>query len=196
MRHPYNTGLGSHEYEWRRRLDGIDYAESERGIVFAHDVCNSLCDYRATLVMQKAECVYSELPWKSGWDTFHARAEVQPSGKHEDFVKAVKSLLMMLGKPAFIVCSKQDAEFLSDKKPCPIMLNGKRAWLAVYNVKDIPQVGDTLNLVRYLAGTYRSVYDFGCGYGNALREFEYFVGSDIDGKCLKFIEMEMLHGRS
>ena len=46
--------------------------------------------------------------------------------------------------------------------------------------------------MEQLAQRYRGVYDFSCGYGNALRPFGYIIGSDIDKKCLDYIAREIL----
>ena len=193
---PYNTGLAQAEVALRAQLAEITHAASERGVVFAHAIGTPFTAGQAKIISRCA-CIYCELPWVSGWALFHQRAGVDPVSSYADYIKAVAELLAEFRKPAFIVCSKRSATILSQPPLRPIGLNGGRAWLAVAYVEGGPDLplrtpASTEELLGWLAGRFPSVYDFGCGYGNALRRFSYFVGSDIDKKCLDYIARELL----
>ena len=191
IRSPYNTGLNRAEVALRAQLGEIAYAASERGVVFAHAVGTPFSAGK-TAIIDRAACLYCELPWRDGWSVFHERARIAPAGNYVDYLGAVERLLASFRKPAFIVCSKAAAGILAQHPVRPITLNGGRAWLAASYVEDVPAAVTTEALLTVLAGRYPSVYDFGCGYGNALRRFGYFVGSDIDKKCLDYIARELL----
>lgn len=188
---PYNTGLKRGDYSaLRAQLGEVSHASSARGAVFAHAVGTPLSLGQAAII-SGAACLYCELPWPQGWPVFHERAGV-PMGSYADYLAAVAGLLGTFRKPAFIVCSKSAAAVLAQHPVRPIGLNGDRAWLAASYVDEVPDAGTTEALLEALADRYPSVYDFGCGYGNALRPFGYFVGSDIDRKCLDYIARELL----
>jgi hypothetical protein len=189
---PYNTGLKRGDYSaLRAQLGETSQASSPRGVVFAHAVERPLTDHETTIVSQVG-CIYCELPWPQGWPVFHERAGVAPAGSYADYVAAVARLLARFAKPSFIVCSKAAAAVLAQHPARPIGLNGDRAWLAASYVEDVPDAVTTEALLTLLGGQYPSVYDFGCGYGNALHGFGFFVGSDIDCKCLDYISRTLL----
>jgi SAM-dependent methyltransferase len=131
-------------------------------------------------------------PRPASGDTFYQRAGVEPRD-HADYLAALRKLILhRFGKPAFIVGAKRDAAALADEPVRPVSLNGRPAWLAISGGGRTPQCRTTDELLAQLARSYRSVYDFGCGYGAALRPFSYFIGSDIDRKCLAYVQRELL----
>jgi hypothetical protein len=188
---PYNTALnrsGAGLEGLRAQLGEVNCVASEKGVVFRHDMLAPLTVGEQALIGQ-AEVIYSDLPWPAGWPMFHARAGVEPSGSYDDYVGAVEALLGWAGKPWFIVCGKRAAERLAPAAMRPINHRGDKVWLAASGEAGATDSGE---LVAELARQYRSIYDFSCGYGNALRLFSYFVGSDIDRKCLDYIARELL----
>jgi len=181
---PYNTALASSIPAVRAELTDTKFAFSDRGVVFAHDILEPLPEVMDRLIGSRVECLYAETPWVAGSATFYERAGLAPK-PHAEYVSAVERLIEHFGKPAFIVCSKRDAAALGEAVS-PIVLNGERAWLARAGGGTIE--ADTVETLRArLAERYAGVYDFSCGYGNALGEFSFFVGSDIDQKCLDYI---------
>jgi hypothetical protein len=191
MKEPYNSALKSQAWRGRDSLGETAFAESARGLVFAHSIIDPMPDDKFALIQAKAECVYGEIPWPAGSPVFYERAGVAPH-PHGDLALAAKALIDALAKPTFIIASKRDAPlFAAD--PRPILINGGDAWLAISHAdRAPPPCRTTTELLAWLAGEYRSVYDFCCGYGVALRRFAYFIGSDIDRKCLRYIEREWL----
>jgi hypothetical protein len=185
----YNSALKGREWLGRDHLTEIDFAESERGMVFAHNICEPLPEAMAALIESRAECLYSEVPWPAARDTFYRRAGVTPR-PHGEYQAAVKAILDRFNKPAFIVAAKRDAMALADEVH-PIILYGDPGWLAISRGR-APEYRTNQDLVAQLAKAYRSVYDFSCGCGVALRPFAYFIGSDIDRKCLAYVQRELL----
>lgn len=194
----YNTALKSRMRDAALRpvLGETSFARSRRGVVFAHDVCAPLPARFERLIGERCACIYSEPAWKPGWVKFHARAGVADYGNYDDYPYRIKALIDHFAKPSFVVCSRAVSELLAPGMTRAIKLYGHAdVWLAIANV-EMPAAAGNVELVADLAARYRSVYDFSCGYGAALRPFEFFVGSDIDKKCLNYIERELLpYGR-
>jgi hypothetical protein len=189
---PYNTALKGPGWSGRENLEEIELADSPIGTVFAHNILDPLPEPWAELIEKNAECVYSEIPWPAARDTFYLRSGLAPR-PHGEYVAAVKAIVDRFRKPSYIVASKRDAFALADQPVRPIMHNGYQAWLAIaHAVQPTPDCVGTPELRAWLGQTYRSVYDFSCGYGAGLRPFEHFIGSDIDRKCLAYVARELL----
>ena len=167
---PYNSALKGPLWPGREQLSEIGFAESARGMIFAHNICDPLPEPMAERIMRCADCVYCEIPWPASGETFYQRAGAEP---------------------AFLVGAKRDALALADDAVQLVSLNGRPAWLAISGA-GVAGYGTTDELLTQLARVYRGVYDFGCGYGAALRLFAYFIGSDIDRKCLAYVQRELL----
>jgi hypothetical protein len=192
MRRPYNTAIkGGGNLKIRDGLSETDHAHSGRGTVFAHNVFEPFAPRQEKLIRERAACIVSDLVWKAGWPVFHQRAGTVPYGNHSDYLYLVRALLNHFAKPSFIVCSRAAAELIGERQR-PIKRFGGNVWLAVAHTDDDPEAASMEALPAALAARYPSAYDFGCGYGNLLRPFGYFVGSDIDRKCLAYIAQEML----
>ena len=193
---PYNSALAVSAWPGRDALSETRFAETGRGMVFAHDVCEPLADELFARIEAQADCVYSEIPWPAGGAAFYRRAgcDVRP---HGDMVLAVKARIVdPLRKPSFIIASKRDARFLAADAVQPCALNGRPAYLAIVNAEPPPPCPTTRELLAWLGRRYRSVYDFSCGFGGSLKHFAYAIGSDIDQKCLNYVEWEILNGGS
>jgi hypothetical protein len=189
---PSNSALKGAVWPGRELLIDTSFAETSRGMVFVHNVCEPLPEPTADRIARRAECVYCEIPWPAAGETFYQRAGVTPEA-HGVYVAAVKAMLERFQKPAFIVGSKRDAVALSDQAIRLVGLNGRPAWLAISRTKaPAPEARTTGELLAHLASVYGAVYDFGCGYGASLRPFAYFIGSDIDRKCLAYVARELL----
>jgi hypothetical protein len=195
---PYNTGLREQGGEWpgRADLEETRFAETPRGMVFAHDIIDALPADKLALIRKRADCLYSEIPWVAGAGRFYYRAGLK-GRPHRDYVQALAGLIENFMKPAFIVGAKADTRILAQGSISLIALNRRPAWLAVaYADRPPPECHATSDLLAWLGATYRGVYDFSCGYGGALAYFAYAVGSDIDAKCLNYVERKILNGRN
>jgi hypothetical protein len=189
---PYNSALKGGDWPGRQALAETDFAESPRGMVFAHNLFDPLPAARAEAV-RRMECVYSEIPWPAGDVTFYQRAGL-PQRPHAAYVAAAKALIDGLKKPSFIIAAKRDAMILATDEVRLVTLRGRPACLAIAYAGERPPRAavDTADILAWLAGAYRSVYDFSCGYGAGLKPFAAFVGSDIDRRCLTYVAQELL----
>jgi hypothetical protein len=189
---PYNSALKGAIWPGRELLIDTSFAETSRGMVFAYNVCEPMHPELIAHIGLRSQCLYCEIPWPAAGETFYRRAGVTPEA-HAVYVAAVKAILERFQKPAFIVGSKRDAVALSDQAIRLVGLNGRPAWLAISRTKaPVPEARTTGELLAHLASVYGAVYDFGCGYGASLRPFAYFIGSDIDRKCLAYVAREIL----
>jgi hypothetical protein len=190
---PYNTALKGEnfEFEGRNSLSETEWFENERGIIFAHDLCRKPTPEMME-AYRKAECIISEPAWPHGYKTFAQRARTTQSGSYGTYLKAIRQLVLTLRVPSFITGSMTHALALQPDLITTIKLNGPEVALAVWNEPVLPLARDSWELVNALSCRYRSVLDFSCGYGRIFRPFRYFIGSDIDKKCLGYIKTEIM----
>jgi hypothetical protein len=192
---PVNTALKNRHftYEGRAQLGHTVLFENDRGVIFRNDVSQEPIDDKLTL-MRRANCVCSIVAWQHGYPIFAARAGVQQTGSHRDYVMGIRRLVETLKLPAYIVTSKRDAKAMEPDVIRPITLFNEPAVLAEWMPPDtftaLSERGE--DLAAELATRYRAVLDPCCGYGGILRPFRYFVGADIDTKCLNYIEREIM----
>lgn len=196
--YPYNTALKSPRFDYagRDKLDRLQYVNTNRGMVFAHDMCKPLPEVRMNVIRERCQCVYTEIPWMAGWGIFHERAGKSPSNGYGFFVDAIKRLIDELQKPSFVVCSKAIVNRLNPPEVLPIRLHTTHACLGLWNSPHMEGVETVPALLNRLGQDYESAYDPCCGYGNGLRPFKYFVGSDIDEKCLAYVNAKILINES
>ena len=192
VRTPYNTALKSEKITPCGR---VTFSSTNKGVVFYHDVCYPLSSLITYYIANRAGCIYSEIAWRDGYPKFKERAGVFNDSSYIDYWTGVKSMINTLSLPAFIPCSKTFADFACPNYTNKIRLNGYDVLLAVWNYS-VVSAYTTTELLKILGEKFNSVYDFSCGYGNALRNFEYCIGSDIDAACLEYVSREILHGRS
>jgi hypothetical protein len=189
---PYNTALKigcRREFE-RDSLPEVEWYENDRGIIFQHDVCLKP-KRRMLAAYRKAECVCTDLAWTHGYEAFAVRAQIKQSGDHAAYVCAIGKLVKTLKLPSFVIAGWSFVKALSPDLITSLELNERPAALAVWNA-ELPSASTDAELIAELAKRYRSVADFCCGYGRALRAFSWFVGSDIDKKCLGYIKTEIM----
>ena len=158
---------------------------SPRGIALVHDVTSGPLpsDY------QNCDVFYMDPPWRSGYDTFAARAGVLVPPYH-DFMDALVHAIPP-DVPAVVVTGRHAAMHFGPKfRPFPVQLN-EHAAVAYSRGFDASEAVNTEQVGRRLAATYQRVGDPCCGYGNAARWFveagKRFVVSDINPSCIGYI---------
>lgn len=194
---PYNSALKSSRRDGARNLfKQTSFYQNERGVIFHHDLCTPLSLQKRTCYAQ-AKCVVSDLAWPAGFKRFADRAGVEQCGPHSRYIAAVRELVDTLAVPTFLTCSQRDARALSAQLITTIELNGQNVPLARFHEEQdyAPRSQEMDSLCLELAARYDSVLDFSCGYGNTLRAFRYFIGSDIDKHCLYYIQKEIMQCR-
>ena len=191
--HPYNSALKAHPAEIKRRetLESVELFSNLRGTVFFHDMSVPFKESEMT-VINGADCIYSHLAYPAGMKAFADRADYEQKGTHNQYLQAVKTLIDELRKPTFIVCSEKAANKLRPHKTRQIRLYKTMEVLACWEDYADEKHKTADEVSTYLSRRYNSVYDFSCGYGRSIREFDSIIGSDIDKKCLGYIKSEIL----
>ena len=190
---PFNSAMKSltNEPSMRDELSEIERFQNERGAVFFHDMNIPFKQWQLDIV-ERAECIHSQLSWPSGMTVFAERANHKQLGSHGQYLLSIKAMIERLKKPTFLICSKSWQNKLQPHDTQPIKLYGHDVLLAIYfDTRGIISK-DTEQLTRELSSRYKSVYDFSCGYGLSIRPFGYIAGSNIDKKCLDYIRKEIL----
>ena len=188
---PYNTALKS--YVSPLNSGHVELAATPRGMVFYHDICEPLGNDILYLIRQNVQCIYSEPSWRGGFQSFKERANNYNENSYADYLNGIRALIVTLSIPTFLVCGKKEIKRLRPLFINRIQLNGHGAWLGIWNFKDISG-GNTVEFINDLSSIFFSVYDFSCGFGSALHNFMYSVGSDINCTCLSYVSKEILHG--
>jgi hypothetical protein len=163
-----------------------------RSMAFVRDVT------QGPLSEEYASCdlLYTDLPWRSGWGRYQARAgERSKSVDWLPFMAHVRHLIEGWGKPAVIVTGAHARSYLpaaSQELPVRMPVAGRQQAVAyVYNAGFTADWDDTSDLLDYLAARFGRVGDFCAGYGWAPRAFVRaggtFVASDINARCIGYI---------
>jgi hypothetical protein len=153
---------------------------------------------RGALPDEYASCdvLYSDLPWRSGYARYQARAGANRSAVSWDyFMGAVSGLLGNWTKPAVIVTGAHARHALppaSQELPVRMPVAGRQQAIAyIYNAGFTVEWDGTEELLAYLAARFNRVGDFCAGYGRAPRAFVRgggsFVASDINPLCIGYI---------
>lgn len=158
---------------------------STRGVALVHDVTSGPLpsDY------SRCDVFYTDPPWRSGYDTFAARAGVLVPSYHDFMDALVHSIPKDV--PAVVVTGKHAAmHFGPHFRPFPIQLH-EHAAVAYSRGFDASGMTEAEQVGRSLASAYGCVGDPCCGYGNAARWFveagKRFVVSDINPNCVGYI---------
>ncbi|MAF42998.1 MAG: hypothetical protein CMI54_02340 [Parcubacteria group bacterium] len=178
----YHSALkGSIVYD----VSGTAFYEGKNFSVFQYDLIAEKIPSRGL----KADCVYAEPPYPSGFAVFNERAGASGARTYDDLAGAISKIIES-GQPTYITLGKTLLKKLPEPKgTIEVMLNGLGSEVAYWGT-DIRPVGRTTkDVVVDLARRYGSMWDFCCGYGDCLVNFmasggEYAVGSDYDNKCV------------
>ncbi len=178
----YHSAL-SQELDVKKELDRFTDGNS---IVFAHDINKGI-----TKDFLDCDCVYSELAWNKGYESFQKRAGKEDFLSYKDYLLNIQKILIDLNKPSYIIGGKHMLKTINPHHYSTIILNGFEAVLMVWNTGIILSK-NTNELLKELSFKYNKVLDFCVGYGNHLSMFKSFVASDINKKCVYFVAKSQL----
>ncbi len=163
--------------EEKPNLKDLDFYESNGSIVFKHDLNNGIPD-----IFHKCDCIYSEPAWQSGYKLFKKRANTKDF-EYIDYMNSIQKTVTELKVPTFIVGGKHMLRYLTPDHFIDIRFNGFYALLLQWNTELI-EVKNNIKILDYLSDKYDTVLDFSCGYGKHLLNFNKFIASDVNGKCV------------
>jgi hypothetical protein len=158
------------------------------GLALVHDIVI------APLPAEYAQCdvLYTDLPWNSGFQEFEERAGAPRGRSYSLFLGAVRRLVQYSSLPTILITGQHAVPHL----PVPstiedTTLNGRPCVQLNYRIELPQRFANTVELLTYLAGRYRCIGDFCCGYGRAGRIFaehgRRFVMSDYNATCIGYI---------
>lgn len=180
----YHTALAPEPF----RLAPLDSATFEDGVAIRHD----LFDRFLPTEFLNCRAIYSELPWRKGFDVFERRAGFD-GRSYNDFLDVVRSSVEFLGVPTVIITGAHAVKRLDPDSVAPISLNGERMLALGWNIKVIEK-GDCGEWAKFLCRT-GVIGDFCCGYGRTARiardNGARFVVSDYNGSCIRYIAESM-----
>ena len=185
----YHTALKSDSSE---TVEVSPETEFEYGRIhaFVHDLLDGY-DPR----FDQADAVYSEPPWKAGFDKFMSLA-----GKEGDFnryLESVRDVCRRFGKPCYLVCGKAMFRGLDadEYRPVYFSQHGQRVFLAVYNEPSRLEIPSTAEAVDMIATRYGCVLDFSCGCAGRFLDSRVpsnFILSDVNPDCIGYIKNKVM----
>lgn len=190
MSPPYHTAL--------RRDDPpaapLDKWAGRDAAAFQHDVMDGL-----PACMASADVIYSEIPWRDGYDEFYRRAGVTPALSYDLWCRRLADEIEVTHRPAVIV-GGYAAMRAMNRNYRPVRLNGSVAAAILFRPFDLPQgillsqFVTTADLLAILAMRFESVADPCAGYGAACWAFadrgKPFMAADINPDCIGYIAAE------
>lgn len=139
---------------------------------------------------RSCDVLYLEPPWPAGVKEFDKRAGVT-TPSYSDLISRVESIILELGVPALMPCSKQAQRVLrTPDYLTTCILHGGPVDMAVWNGPEYDGVLNT-DILDSLARRYECIGDFCCGYGLSGFRFwkakKRFVLSDYNAKCIGYL---------
>lgn len=186
---PYHSALGV--YRPLAKNTSIKPAFFPYGEVHYYDVTRG---FNGLSFIERADVLYSDLPWKSGYEKFYERSESIPRIRYELFLGYVSHLVRVIKKPAVMISGEHARRNISFcDSSIPILLNGSKARAYLWNIfpEFLEYEKTALDIIYRLAGRFECVGDMFCGYGLAGRVFaslgKRFILSDINPDCIGYI---------
>lgn len=180
----YHTALAPEPF----RLDPLDRAVFDDGLAFQHDIFNGL-----PIEYYGCAALYSELPWRKGFDVFEGRAGVK-GRSYNDFLDAVRSAVRFLAVPTVIITGAHAVKRLQPDRAVETRLNGEKMLALCWNISP-PESEDCKDVLWLMANACASIGDFCCGYGRTARFAREagarFVVSDYNGSCIRYVAETM-----
>lgn len=173
-----------------------DWWTDGKSVAFVRDIADAydLDTFQFPAEYDSCDLLYTDLPWRTGYDRYVARANVQ-TVTWSVFMTAVGLKIGRWCKPAVVVTGLHARRFLppaAQELPVRMPVAGRQQAVAyVYNAGFTTEWDGTDELLDYLAARFERVGDFCAGYGWAPRAFVRasgsFVASDINPLCVGYI---------
>lgn len=170
------------------------YEDVRRGrIALWHDVVLGL-----PLPMHAVDAIYTELPWKDGYEEFARRAD-QAVGRwsepgrltYEQWCYRLSVTLIRWGKPYVVVAGRAALRHMAAEWVTPCDLNGSTAVAFGSGLPGIREKTAEMVLER-MAARFSSLGDPCCGYGRTARVASSYgrpwVVSDVNPRCIGYIK--------
>lgn len=144
---------------------------------------------------ETCDVLYADLPWRSGYERYLARAGITTGPSWQVFMDHVAGIIRDWHKPAVLVTGAHARSHLppaAQELPVRMPVASRQPAIAyVYGAGFVPAWDGTDELLGYLAARFGRVGDFCAGYGWAARAFATaggsFVASDANPRCIGYI---------
>ena len=168
------------------------YAIGE-SVVFVHDIMT------APLPVEYVDCdvIYADLPWRAGFVGYNERVDVTDGRTYPQFLANVRQIVEASRVPVVLITGRHAVSHLS--RPAQMLsvtmpvANDQPGVALLYGMT----VGAWVDgarpdaLLSELAGMFKCVGDFCCGYGSSvyafLRAGKRFVASDYNAECIGYV---------
>ena len=179
-------------------IDPIERCVFQNGEAFRWDITNGMPPE-----FDKCGAVYSEPPWRSGFESFNKRAGVDNELRsYQNLIDSISSACVKFKKPCFILTSKADSKLYkktSGSVPVKFEVHGFYESVCVCFNVEAPNFGvesiTTAQLIKWITKKYSVVGDFCCGYGTTgekvIKEGGYAVLCDYNPKCVAVVAQRM-----
>lgn len=169
----------------RQRWEGRDGS-----LAMVHDVlAGPLPD-----AYEDCDLLYADLPWRAGFPSYNQRAGVDDTRTYRQFLEAVTGVVRAARRPVVLVTGRHALSHLPTPTqilPVTMPVLGQAAVTLLYNLVVADPWTTTTDALERLAGMYRRVGDFCCGYGASANAFvqvgRTFVVSDYNPECVGYV---------
>jgi len=174
------------------KAEPVNRFEHNGCIGIAHDIRDGI-----PTEMMACDVVYSEIPWRHGFNVFNERAGAENRDGYNGFLQNVNAVIEGLSAPMAIVSSRADARKLI--KPELIYrtrLNGADALIMAYNGLRLSWHMTTKDAINDIVRQgYEVGGDFCCGYGNfavaMVKAGKKAVAADINAECIGVLKQRI-----
>ena len=161
------------------------YAAGRYGIALQYD----LMDMAPSEAFAQCDVFYSDLPWRSGFDTFEARAG-KGGRAYADFLAAAKWHVETFAKPTVFVTGKHALAALNPELTYETRLNGAPALAMCWGLR-LADTSSEHAILAEIAARFGCLGDYCCGYGRtgryAINAGKRYVMSDMNEHCIAYI---------
>lgn len=150
---------------------------------FQHDICSEDIPKE----FYKADCIYSVMAWRSGYNHFTEHT-IAKNTTFNEYCAGMSRVINALNKPTFIISNRNFLKRLNPHRVEPILFDKFKTddVVAIWNYDgSIPS--DTISLMKQIGNTYDLVLDFCCGYGEVSGYVKKCILSDVNTGCLSYI---------
>jgi hypothetical protein len=167
-------------------LKELDYYQNEKSFAISHNITDGiLFEY------YKADVIYSEPAWRSGYNLFSSRANSK-NNNYNLYLESMLKCIKELKKPSFIITGKHAINKLNPDFVTEIKLHEYSSLLAIWNYEEI-KFKNNSEAIEFISKKFNTVLDFNCGYGNAISKFNNFIASDVNKKCIYYIAKNFMN---
>jgi len=171
-------------------LEPVQRVDLPNGVAFVNDLTTG----QWPIEYASCDVIYSEMPWRSGYEVFNRRAGLDGSRQWGGLLRAVNRLIITTDQPIVLLWGKHvERRITPFDWSLSATLNGAEAILYGWRCPSWERDSalDGTEIVKLLCKTYDCIGDFCCGYGatgyEAFKAGKRAVLSDVNASCIGYI---------